>query len=347
MTLQTRRRIFYILVVAFFIIGAGVVGYAEGWRFDFSKWRLEKTGAIYIRSYPTDASIFLDGKPVQNQSGFLSPGTLISDLLPRNYQIALKASGYDPWRENAPVEPSLVVQLKSAVLVPASGTVVASATISLGASGAAGGEEATFASPKQFATLVGKIEAPTATDPYDPFITAKFSPTQGAIMIYDKSQATTTESIPVPGNNRTVSWINPSTVGVLQTNGELYLYDAGSRHLQKIADDVSSFSSSANGTMIAAIEWNSLEIFTLNDPSGYYRFNIPQPWLIRNALWYRDNSHLLLEYPNRVAFLDFADESLANLTTVAYGTTPYYDAAANMLYLINKSGSVTSYQFPQ
>jgi hypothetical protein len=104
--------------VVFVVLGAGVVLYAQGWRFDFALWRAKKVGAIYVQSFPRDASIFLNGKPVPNQSGFLSYGTLISELFPRNYSLTLKENGYLDWHEDAEVLPSLVAALKYAVLVP-------------------------------------------------------------------------------------------------------------------------------------------------------------------------------------------------------------------------------------
>ncbi len=118
MTKRARRAIFYTLVAVFVVLGVGVVLYAQGWRFDFALWRAEKVGAIYVQSFPRDASIFLNDKPIPNQSGFLSRGTLISELFPHNYSLTLKKGGYLDWHENAEVLPSLVAALKYAVLVP-------------------------------------------------------------------------------------------------------------------------------------------------------------------------------------------------------------------------------------
>ncbi len=129
MTRRTRRAIFYVLTALFLLIGTTVVLYAEGWRFDFGTFRAEKVGAIYLRSFPSDASITLDGKPVQNQSGFLSKGTLISNLFPRTYSVALGKDGYLPWRENAAVTPALVTALKNAVLIPAVPASVSTGTV--------------------------------------------------------------------------------------------------------------------------------------------------------------------------------------------------------------------------
>src|ERR1035441_2686736 len=125
MKLQTRKRIFYVFILLFVVIGAVVVLYAEGWRINLSTLEAEKAGGIYVRSYPNNAQITLSGKPVQNQSAFLSPGTFISGLFPKTYTLTLSASGYDAWTESTPVVPSLVTEMKYAVLVPKTATNVA------------------------------------------------------------------------------------------------------------------------------------------------------------------------------------------------------------------------------
>ncbi len=108
MKLQTRKRIFYVFLLLFFVIGAIVVLYAEGWRINFATLQAEKAGGIYVRSFPDDAQITLDGKPIQDQSAFLSPGTFISGLFPKTYTLQLMKAGYDGWTESAQGVPSLV-----------------------------------------------------------------------------------------------------------------------------------------------------------------------------------------------------------------------------------------------
>ncbi len=121
MTRQTRRTIFYMLLGLFFVIGGIVVFYAEGWRVDLGG-HFEKVGAIFVRSYPADATITLNNELIPNGSGLLSRGTLISNLFPRNYALTLKRDGFHDWRESAEVFPSLVTEFKYAVLVPQSST---------------------------------------------------------------------------------------------------------------------------------------------------------------------------------------------------------------------------------
>lgn len=127
---STRRTIFYVFLGVFIVLGASIVLYAEGWRLDLKTFHPEKVGAIFVRAYPTDASITLDGEPILNRSGLISKGTLISDLFPRAYTLALSAPGYLPWHERVTVMPSLVAERKFAVLVPQEPVTLSTATVS-------------------------------------------------------------------------------------------------------------------------------------------------------------------------------------------------------------------------
>jgi hypothetical protein len=129
MTLKSRRFVFYSLVAAFFIIGGGVIFYVSGWRIDLSTLAAKKVGAIFIRSLPRDTEIYLDGKAFKNKSWLLQNGTLIENLFPKNYELKLAYDGYEPWKENLSVAPSLVTEVKYAVLIPKKTSEVATGTV--------------------------------------------------------------------------------------------------------------------------------------------------------------------------------------------------------------------------
>lgn len=128
MTLGKRRSIFYLLLVAFFAIGAIVVLYVNGWRIDPLKLKIEKVGAIFVRSFPQEAAIHLDNKLIDNGSGLFEKGTLINGLFPGNYKLKLTLDNYADWEESISVAPSLVTEAAYAVLVPKNSIVLATST---------------------------------------------------------------------------------------------------------------------------------------------------------------------------------------------------------------------------
>ena len=99
--------------------------------------------------------------------------------------------------------------------------------------------------------------------------------------------------------------------------------------------------------MIATLENRSVEIFSLADSSNYFRFNIPNVDEVQKLIWYKDDNHLFVAYPDHVALLDLADYGLTNFATVAIGTSPEYDPQNNSLYLIAPSSTLIRFDFPQ
>jgi len=439
MSHSSRRALFYALLFLFLMLGTGIVLFSEGWRMDFPSFRVSKVGGIYVRSYPENANIFLNGKSVQNQSGFLSRGTLISDLFPKTYRLALTAPGYLDWNENVAVSPSLVANHKYAVLIPANGVIAASSTavkfagsqngvvletpngeIVLNGKTIGTGKLIDESSDLQsiiFQTAKGIYEfenVPDGTivnlsnilqkegfaatslvklsmvpasngmvfaasaakvaliDINRPAGTAVYTAPQGrtiadaialspntiawargtsnvnssSVLFYDVSSgiiASTTIALGAPVKN--MSWINGGTLGILVSNGSFYLYDTNRQNLTKMADDVRNVSATTDGSRIAALESRSLEIFTIGDTAGYYRFNLPDVINAQATAWYRDNDHLFINYSDHVAFLDLEDAGLANFATITSGTSPDYDPQANALYIINTRNDLLRFDF--
>jgi hypothetical protein len=451
MKIQTRKRIFYVFLLLFVVVGAVVVSYAEGWRINFSTLDAEKAGGIYVRSFPDAAQITLNGKPVQNQSAFLSRGTFISGLFPKTYTLTLSASGYDAWTENAQVIPSLVTEMKYAVLVPKMATnvatttpdvanffetdgnvVVANASTTISWLGETIGYGTIISHSSNFRTAIIRtisantgattyslydftaatstnlsallrqsgiastpttnvfvdshddtsiiaqtptqivaidggtryttvvdtapagetIESPIAVSP-SVMAWARYSPgTADApgtsqIVIYDKFSGDTVDSsLVIDGAVKQLAWVRNNVLGVLASDNTLYLYNVPNEQLTTLADDVKQFYPTADGSALAALEYHSLETFSFTT-ADYYRFDLPQATDVQGLIWYKDNAHLFVEYPDRVAFLDFADTDLKNLTIVSAGTDASYDTQQNSLYLIDQGQKLLRFDFPQ
>lgn len=79
---------------------------------------IRKTGAIYIETKPNNVSIEIDENPFLDRSGIIQSGTLISDLLPKNYKIKISKQGYFDYYKNIDVTPSIVSELIDTILIP-------------------------------------------------------------------------------------------------------------------------------------------------------------------------------------------------------------------------------------
>ena len=118
MTLKTRRILFFIFLAVFIPSSAGIIFYSQGWRFNFETFAIQKTGAIYIETQPKDVLIKIDQKFFTDKSGIIQKGTLITNLLPKNYQIEIQKDGYFLYHKNITVKPSLVTEAVEIVLIP-------------------------------------------------------------------------------------------------------------------------------------------------------------------------------------------------------------------------------------
>jgi hypothetical protein len=446
MKLQTRRRIFYVFFLLFFVIGTIVILYAEGWRLNFGNLQAEKAGGIYVRSFPDSAQITLDGKPIQNQSAFLSRGTFISGLFPKTYTLKLSEADYDSWSEDALVLPSIVTEMKYAVLIPktainvatsqnvkaffeVAGTVVSTAasgtitwhnaiigrgevishstnlktiiirsvntkdivpiyslydftnatTTNLSTMLQASGIKTSLTpnvfidpyddtsilaeTPAKIISLNSETHEPTAIDnaPAGTVIESPIavsasdmawsrfnaSANTSQIIVYDKFSGDTIDaSLIIPGKVKQLSWVRSNTLGILEENDSLYLYNVGAEQLTKLADDVKQFYPTPTGNAIAALEYHSLEVFSFTN-ANYYRFSLPDASSIQGLTWYQDDAHLFVQYSDRVALLDLADADLKNLTTISQGTKASYDPQQNSLYLIDQGQKLLRFTFPQ
>ncbi|MEK9156312.1 MAG: PEGA domain-containing protein [Patescibacteria group bacterium] len=95
-----------------FAIGLVIVFYAQGFRYDWQKMTLIKTGILYLSSNQKNASVYLDDQ-------FVSAKTPYSrNLLPGYYQIEVKKDNYVAWLAVAKIEPEMVTDFRDVILIP-------------------------------------------------------------------------------------------------------------------------------------------------------------------------------------------------------------------------------------
>ncbi len=168
-----------------------------------------------------------------------------------------------------------------------------------------------------------------------------------AIVLYNRSAKTLAgSSSTVPARTLELQWINPSLLGVLQSDGLLYAYDINAGQFKKIADDVKQFAAAPDGSAVATLEHRSFEVIPFADTQTYHRFNLPDVASASEVIWYEDADHLFVVYPDSVSFLDLADAGLQNLVSIAKGTRPLYSPDKNVLYLINAAQKLEQFDFP-
>lgn len=95
----THRRILYLFFfLIFFITAPIVILWAEGFRYNFTKHQLQKSGVLFLESKPSKAEIYLNGK-LQNDK----TTARLKNLLPDDYQVEIKKDGYQTWQKKLAV----------------------------------------------------------------------------------------------------------------------------------------------------------------------------------------------------------------------------------------------------
>ncbi|MEX2090585.1 MAG: hypothetical protein WD989_00425 [Candidatus Paceibacterota bacterium] len=120
MTKKTKRALFYTAVVVFLFVSYVVVLYAQGYKYNFSKWEFERTGSVYVKAN-VGADVYLDGEK-NGSTSFLGNSHTISGLLPGEYSVRLaRDDQYSSWEKRFEVEEGFVNEFSKIVLFPTSG----------------------------------------------------------------------------------------------------------------------------------------------------------------------------------------------------------------------------------
>ncbi|PIS38730.1 MAG: hypothetical protein COT34_02280 [Candidatus Nealsonbacteria bacterium CG08_land_8_20_14_0_20_43_11] len=117
MTRKKRLILFLGCVFLFSLLAPGAFFYFQGYRFDFAKKRITRTGAFYFKTFPKPALIYLDSR-LKDKTDFLLGSSFIENLLPGKYQVKIEKNGYFPWEKTLEIKDNEVTEAKNVVLLP-------------------------------------------------------------------------------------------------------------------------------------------------------------------------------------------------------------------------------------
>ena len=99
------RNIYFIIVLLiFFLASIFFVLLASGYNYNFLKNKFEKTSVLYIKSYPRNATIFLNGKKYKKTTP-----TEVIHLKPDLYNIEIEKEKYQKWEKQFLIKPEQTV----------------------------------------------------------------------------------------------------------------------------------------------------------------------------------------------------------------------------------------------
>lgn len=118
MKLPTRRALFWASVAVFAVLAPLVAGYALGYRFDFTRGGVVRTGALLVETEPGGAAVHIDGTFVKHTGAILSATALVRDLAPRSHRVRIEKSGYRSWEKEIEIQPAIVTEIRHVRLWP-------------------------------------------------------------------------------------------------------------------------------------------------------------------------------------------------------------------------------------
>jgi len=101
MTLKTRRIIALIFIIAFLITAPILILYTAGYRYNFKKNELKKTGALFLETEPKGADVYLNN--IRRKE---TTPAHITDVFPNSYKIRLEKEGYFNWEKELEIKAS-------------------------------------------------------------------------------------------------------------------------------------------------------------------------------------------------------------------------------------------------
>ena len=121
MTNKFRTISIFVLISSFFLITPILVLHSQGYRFDFNPpsggIKITQTGGLFVKVFPKNADVFLDGK-IEEKTSFFFGSVYIDNLLPKKYNIRVEKNDYNIWEKNLEIKEKQVAEAKNITLIP-------------------------------------------------------------------------------------------------------------------------------------------------------------------------------------------------------------------------------------
>ncbi len=112
LTHKYRIFIFLSFVVAFFVLSPLIIFYTAGYRYDWKKNEVKKTGVISVNATPKTANVFLNDVKIGE-----SLPLRLDNRSPGIYNIKIKEDGYKTWEKDIKVESTKTTYIKNIDLI--------------------------------------------------------------------------------------------------------------------------------------------------------------------------------------------------------------------------------------
>ena len=117
MTKLQRSLFFWTLVAIFLVVAPLIVLHAKGYRFDFQRGVFVHSGTVSLKNNPQNVSIYVDGKIESSSINRINSSSNITGLIPKSYNLEVKANGYQDWSKKIDVHSGLATEFWNILLI--------------------------------------------------------------------------------------------------------------------------------------------------------------------------------------------------------------------------------------
>lgn len=117
MKYKTRKNIFILFALIFFISVPIIIFYTKGFRLDIENMLITKTGGIDLGISLLNTKVFLNNE-YQKETNFIFRNALFKNILPGNYLARIEKENYYDWEKNILVKEGLVEKYSNIRLYP-------------------------------------------------------------------------------------------------------------------------------------------------------------------------------------------------------------------------------------
>ncbi len=111
MLLRSRRILFLLFSMSFFVVASSVLFYAYGYRFSIERGVFVYTGSLSLKTNVETVTIKIDGVVIpEKRLGLLNNSIHIAGLNPGEHMIEVEAPGYKSWSKKVVIQSGLTVE---------------------------------------------------------------------------------------------------------------------------------------------------------------------------------------------------------------------------------------------
>ncbi|MGB9598306.1 MAG: hypothetical protein ACPLZH_00440 [Minisyncoccales bacterium] len=107
----------FFLFLIFLFLGSYLFFFSQGYRFSLSKKNFYQTAGIYLKTWPKDSEVFLNGK-FQKKTDPIFGSLFLQKLEPKEHSLEVKKTGFFSWKKKVKLKEKKVEEFRNIFLFP-------------------------------------------------------------------------------------------------------------------------------------------------------------------------------------------------------------------------------------